>query len=202
MDDHATHRDGTRLVTRTEQIKALTHPLRIRLIDLFRDGEELTATQCAEATGESVASCSFHLRQLARYGYLERGEPRGRERPWRAPRERGITLDADPSDREALAAVMAASAAFLADGMERLRAWAQQAADDDPEWTRASTQRFHTFWATPEELHALGERIGELSEPFQGRVEDPDQRPPGARRVRMLAAVWPDAPSPASRTQD
>jgi predicted transcriptional regulator len=195
MEEPRLHRDGTRIVSQTESIKALTHPLRIRLIDLFRGGDELTATQCAEATGESVASCSFHLRQLAKYGYLERGEARGRERPWRGMRERGITLDAEPADREAFAAVVAAGSAFLNDAVERLNAWYARAADDDPEWTKASTQRFTTFWATPEEMRELGDRISALTEPFQGRFEDPSTRPEGARHVRMLAATWTDPQS-------
>jgi len=51
---------------------------------LRRDGAQ-TATQAAKATGESVASCSFHLRQMAKYGLVEQaGGGRGREKPWRA----------------------------------------------------------------------------------------------------------------------
>jgi hypothetical protein len=50
---------------------------------LRRDGPQ-TATQAARAIGESVASCSFHLRQLAKYGLVEEAGGRGREKPWRA----------------------------------------------------------------------------------------------------------------------
>lgn len=182
-----------RIVSQTDQIKALTHPLRIRLIDLFRGGDELTATQCAEATGESVASCSFHLRQLAKYGFIERGEAQGRERPWRAPRERGLSLMAEPSDREAFAAVTAAGSAFLADAVARLNEWYRRAADDDPEWTKVSAQRFTSFWATPDEVRELGERIDELITPLQNRFENAAARPEGARHVRMIAATWTDA---------
>jgi hypothetical protein len=46
--------------------------------------ESATATRCAEVLGESVASCSYHLGILAKYGYIEPvpGQP-GREKPWR-----------------------------------------------------------------------------------------------------------------------
>ena len=192
MDQPQPHRDDTRVVSQTDQLKALTHPFRIRLIDLFRGGDELTATQCAEATGESVASCSFHLRQLEKYGFIERGEPRGRERPWRATRERDLTLTAEPSDREAFAAVTAAGSAFLADAVDRLQAWYRRAADDDPEWTTVSAQRFTSFWATPDEVRELGERIDALIRPLQDRFEDPSDRPERARHVRMIAATWTD----------
>ena len=47
-------------------MRALAHPLRLDLLDLLGDGP-LTATQCAEATGESVASCAYHLGTLAKY---------------------------------------------------------------------------------------------------------------------------------------
>ena len=35
--------------------------------------------------GESPSNCSFHLRQLAKYGFVEEAEGgTGRQRPWRA----------------------------------------------------------------------------------------------------------------------
>jgi hypothetical protein len=42
------------------RLRALAHPLRWKLFDIvFREGTA-TATRCAELTGESVASCSYH----------------------------------------------------------------------------------------------------------------------------------------------
>lgn len=75
------------------RIRALAHPLRLRLLDLLDAEGDLTATQCAARTGESVASCSFHLHTLARHGYVEAAPPRGRERPWRSVRERPSRYD-------------------------------------------------------------------------------------------------------------
>ena len=55
------------------------------LIELFGVHETLTATQASEALGESPANCAFHLRTLAKYGFVEEaGGGRGRERPWKA----------------------------------------------------------------------------------------------------------------------
>ncbi len=52
---------------------------------LLRSGGPQTATQAALAIGESVPSCSFHLRQLAKYGLVELADGgRGREKPWQA----------------------------------------------------------------------------------------------------------------------
>ncbi len=76
MTDHLDTSDPTRM-------RALAHPLRLRLMELLGELGEATATTCADRTGESVASCSFHLRQLAKYGFVEAAEQRGREKPWR-----------------------------------------------------------------------------------------------------------------------
>ncbi|MFC7480188.1 winged helix-turn-helix domain-containing protein [Luedemannella flava] len=71
-------------VTDPRELRALAHPLRMRLLDELMIGGPATATELAGVVGESPANCSWHLRQLARYGYVEEtGEGRGRNRPWR-----------------------------------------------------------------------------------------------------------------------
>lgn len=63
---------------------ALAHPLRTALLGLLREHGTLTSTEAARLLGQSSGLCSFHLRQLARYGYIEEAaQPRGRVRPWR-----------------------------------------------------------------------------------------------------------------------
>ena len=52
-------------------MRALAHPVRVALLELLgRDGP-MTATQAGEALGESPANASFHLRTLAKYGFVE-----------------------------------------------------------------------------------------------------------------------------------
>jgi hypothetical protein len=65
-------------------MRALAHPVRLALIDALSLDGELTATQAAQIVGESPANCSFHFRQLAKYGFVEEaGRGTGRQRPWR-----------------------------------------------------------------------------------------------------------------------
>src|SRR5262252_6744738 len=72
-------------MTDPRALRALAHPLRLSLLGLLRTEGPLTATQAGELLGESSASCSFHLRQLAKYGLAEEaGGGQRRERPWRA----------------------------------------------------------------------------------------------------------------------
>lgn len=64
--------------------KAVAHPARYRVIEELYSGREMTATEAAELVGLTPSAMSYHLRQLERYGIVERGESTdGRERPWR-----------------------------------------------------------------------------------------------------------------------
>src|ERR1044071_2335724 len=90
-------------VTDPLALRALSHPLRWRLIELLRLEESATATRCAELTGESVASCSYHLGILAKYGFVEPGPARGREKPWRIV-GRQMTISTEGLDPEAATA--------------------------------------------------------------------------------------------------
>src|SRR5215471_3448657 len=67
-------------------IRALAHPLRLDLLQLLGSSGPATAAQCGRVLGVSQASCSFHLRQLAKYGFVEDVGPGRdrRERQWRA----------------------------------------------------------------------------------------------------------------------
>ena len=89
MGDEGQQREGPgRTFTRLDNAKALrayAHPVRMKLILALRTRGPLTATQAGRLLGESSGTCSFHLRQLAKYGLVEEtGGGTGREKPWRA----------------------------------------------------------------------------------------------------------------------
>ncbi len=76
--------DNVRQLTDSRTLRALTHPVRIALIEALLLGGAMTATEVGERIGESPTTCSFHLRQLAKYGFVEEaGGGKGRSRPWR-----------------------------------------------------------------------------------------------------------------------
>ena len=75
---------GLREVSDARTFRALGHPVRLALLETLVIEGPLTATEAAEQIGESPTTCSFHLRQLARYGFVEEaGGGKGRARPWR-----------------------------------------------------------------------------------------------------------------------
>src|SRR5690349_15392883 len=91
-------------------IRGLAHPLRVKMLGLLRQGGPATATQLAARLGQSSGATSYHLRQLAAYGFVledtSRGE--GRERWWRAA-HRATHFDPASADP----AIAAAGEAFL-----------------------------------------------------------------------------------------
>lgn len=175
-------------------LRALAHPLRVEILELLDDaqGGEVTASEIAERTGKTVANCSFHLRTLERAGFVERGEPRGREKPWRAP-HRSRDLRPDPSDADSVRAAGAVGALYVQREAARLMEVLTAAEPfGDPEWNDAVTVNISRFWATSEEMRALGAELGRLTDAFAGRSDDPSLRPSGARPGRLFATVNPD----------
>ncbi|HTW11798.1 MAG TPA: helix-turn-helix domain-containing protein, partial [Solirubrobacteraceae bacterium] len=70
-------------ITEVRRLRAMTHPVRVALLEALAVGGPQTATEAAERIGESPTTCSFHLRQLAKYGFVEEaGGGMGRSRPW------------------------------------------------------------------------------------------------------------------------
>ncbi len=68
-------------------LRGMAHPLRVRLLGLLRLDGPSTATRLAERVGESSGATSYHLRQLATYGFVVEDPEHtatGRERWWRA----------------------------------------------------------------------------------------------------------------------
>src|SRR4030088_3589210 len=103
-------RSGDRRSNTTDPraLRALAHPLRLRLLELLVLRGPMTATEAADLLGESPANCSFHLRTLAKYGYVEEaGGGRGRQRPWRL-RYRSFELVPPGLDRQTRLAAEAA----------------------------------------------------------------------------------------------
>lgn len=177
-------------VTDPSRLRALAHPLRVRLFDLLND-HELTASECAARVGESPASCSFHLRTLEKYGFIERAPARGREKPWRlaAP---SWDMRPDPAQPASLSALQQIALTGLGLDAERTRAFIAAMPSETDEWLQASTMTRSTFWATAEELAELSRDLQQITERFAGRSADPSLRPPGARYARMLAVAHAD----------
>ncbi|MBB5935239.1 winged helix-turn-helix domain-containing protein [Streptomyces zagrosensis] len=175
-------------------LRGLAHPLRIRLLELLRQNGSATASQLADRLGESSGATSYHLRQLASYGFVEEETGRGtaRERWWKAMHE-GIQVDdpetflrhADPEVRGAVDLLLHEIASIhtseLSTWLGSLHTWPQ-------EWRSRGNISDHTLWLTPELMSELDGRLREVIEEYQGQVPaDAD----GAASVRLHLHAFP-----------
>ncbi len=171
-------RDDQLELTDPRAMRALAHPVRLAILTELGEGPK-TATQCAEAVGESPSSCSYHLRTLARWGLVE-GAPsaNGRERPWRK-RKGGLRW----SGRGEASRVLTET--FLARDLELLQKYAERRHELEPEWQEPFYAQADLL-VTAAELEEIEERLFDLLEPYFPRSRK--QAPPeGARRVSFAA---------------
>jgi len=187
------NRDGAANPT---ALRALAHPLRWHLIDLLGSEETATATRCAQVLGESVASCSYHLGILAKYGFIELvpGQP-GREKPWRLI-SRNQVLSAEGLDAEGALAAEAATEAFLDHELVRIKQRLRRLGLEPEAWRKASLLSGMTTWMTADELRAVSEELTRVLERHADRAFDPAVRPQGAREVRLFTVTSVAPPLP------
>lgn len=183
---------GPRVLDDPVVMRALAHPVRMRLLEELTLRGPLTATEASGYVGESPSSCSFHLRMLAKYGFIEEAEGgTGRQRPWRAV-SIGSRWETTSETPAATRAAGEALAAVVRDRDRRLLEQYLARTDDfDDEWRRAAFNSNYGGWLTAAELADVQEKLHELWEPYLARFTDPDSRPDDARLVHMFAYGFP-----------
>jgi DNA-binding transcriptional ArsR family regulator len=177
---------GVRQLTDPRDMRALSHPIRLALLEVLLVYGSLTATQAGELIGESPSSCSFHLRTLARHHFVEEtGEGRGRERPWRLVTI-GMNIPDLPVGSESYTA--AAALAQLAGERQigRVRQWWARRRNVEQVWLDATAQSDFTTWLTPAELKEINDGVLAVLSRYHGRLGDPSLRPPDSKLVEML----------------
>jgi DNA-binding transcriptional ArsR family regulator len=176
-------------VTDGEVLAALAHPLRVALLSQLNALGSRTASQCAQALGETPANCSYHLRQLAKAGLVARDEAaNGRERPWRSVYT-GLSLsppvdDPDPEVMTAARATRAALANLEIEEHARLaRQYLRVEARAAKPWRDVAGVNSYSLRLTAEELQALVAELDRTIRPYIGLTrEDP---PEGAEPVHL-----------------
>jgi DNA-binding transcriptional ArsR family regulator len=176
-----------------EALRALAHPLRGKLLAALRLDGPATASMLAGRYGESSGSTSYHLRMLARYGFVE-DDPehsRGRERWWRAAHELtewfpAAFLGADPGEAEAARQFMRR---VLGDYARWQARWIDELEEWSPEWQDASELSDLAMRLTPAQLAALKEEL--IATILRYRDAGPEGD--GAERVVVLLQAFPQA---------
>ncbi|WP_129842014.1 helix-turn-helix domain-containing protein [Streptomyces sp. RFCAC02] len=162
-------------------LKALAHPLRLRILRHLGAAGPATSTTLAAVLGENTGTLSYHLRQLAAGGFIEDVPERasGRERWWRTVRGRDVRR---PAPSELTPAEQA-----VADTLDRLRMADDMrlaerfisGTDAAEGWARGSRGLSHL---TREELNDFHDAYLELLSRFS---RGPEEAAPGARPIAL-----------------
>lgn len=184
-------RPGERVVD-AESLKALAHPLRVRLVDALSTYGPATASGLAERLGESSGATSYHLRQLARHGFVREVEGRGtaRERWWeRVP----VSLQLGSKETRATPAGRAANRLvtreFISTRQNLLRDYIESESEVDDEWSDAATISLLNLHLTAEQLAEVSARLDALVAEFRERWVG--ETPPGSRPVQIQINAFP-----------
>ena len=173
-------------VTDGAVLAALAHPLRVALLYQLNALGSRTASQCAQALGETPANCSYHLRQLAKAGLAARDEAgNGRERPWRSVYT-GLSLrpPVDDADPEVVTAARATRASVANIEIEEHARLARQYLRLEPRaakaWRDVAGVNSYSLRLTAGELDELVQALDAAIRPYIGltRADPPEDAQP------------------------
>ncbi|MFE0256938.1 ArsR/SmtB family transcription factor [Streptomyces sp. NPDC059010] len=174
-------------------LRGLAHPLRMQLLSALRRGGPATASQLAEKLGESSGATSYHLRQLAAYGFVEDAPEhgKGRERWWRAVHQgvrfdESLMRDTDPAVRGAASVFMHEVANWHTQELSTFIGTRHEWPDV---WVSASDVSDFTIRLTPDLASELNEKIHELIESYRARAAP--EGTADAEQVRLHTHVFP-----------
>jgi hypothetical protein len=188
-----------RELTDPRAMRAITHPVRLALIEALGIEGPLTATQAAEVIGESPTTCSFHFRQLAKYGFVEQASTGpGRSRSWRLTRI-GMRFTDVHADAETRIAARALAQTLRERYLARLQAYYELRSSYPDRWQAVTGESEFMLYVTPEELRAVDEEVTDILNRFLSRIGDRALRPPGSLPIEVLLFAYPVRP-PESET--
>lgn len=182
-------------------LRALGHPVRMRvLMEIGRD-RHLTATEVAHLTGLTPSAASHHLRHLEKYGLIERVETEGdqRTRPWRRTHSQ-LTMNSRPEDESggrkdgaaaALAMTVRAQLGVLAEDL--INELGSNAPEDQRAQLATSTLTLTTDQYTQlrAELMDLADRWVQHSRALTDAAEKGSGEAGHTRRVRLVMGLAP-----------
>ncbi|GAA1961717.1 ArsR/SmtB family transcription factor [Agromyces allii] len=173
-------------------MRALAHPLRLRILGLLRVGGPHSVGMLVEATGAASGSISYHLGTLAKHGFVVPAPERerdGRERWWKSAHEMTTwhpeQYSGDPERREA-------SEAMRRTVLESYHRELLDALDAElslePEWVEASDSSDGAARLTLDEMRELAADLSAVHDKWWAVGREPRE---GARTVRWMTHVFP-----------
>lgn len=175
-----------------EALKALAHPLRVKIFDALSIHGPATASGLAERLGESSGATSYHLRQLEKHEFIREvaGRGVGRERWWeRVPGGINVAMDPDETSGVREVSQLLVDQWHLGRTRELERFLREGRSALDRQWIESSVIGTVSTWATATELGLLSERVMAVLDEFADAHRD--QRTPGSRPIQLHFNAFP-----------
>lgn len=173
-------------------LRALAHPLRVRLYDLLSQYGPQTASGLAALTGESTGATSYHLRALAKHDLIREVAGRGtaRERWWERPKGVVTLINPEMAATASGRAVMeAVHSETLTLRQQQLMSFITHGWEEDEQWLDKSLISTASARLTVEQMAELADRLQAVITETVDRYRD--QTGDGLRVVTMRTDVFP-----------
>ncbi|GAA2041309.1 helix-turn-helix domain-containing protein [Streptomyces carpaticus] len=174
-------------------LRALAHPVRVRLLGLLRRNGPATATLLATRLGLTSGATSYHLRQLAAAGFVEEDTERGnaRERWWRSVHRLTSFGDRTLREREPEATLAFLQSVALAHA-EATRRTLDELVTMPREWRETLGLGDRLLRLTPQEATRLRNELDEVVARYRpASATGPGEAPEGAEGVQVVLHVLP-----------
>jgi DNA-binding transcriptional ArsR family regulator len=171
-------------------LRALSHPMRNRMLGLLRAYGPATATTLAARLGVNTGATSYHLRQLADAGLVEEDDERGnaRDRWWKAT-HMGTAFDTAElleSEPELTMGFLHGVGQVFAENMFHA---IDELQTQSPEWVDASLISDYLFQLRPAELKSMLTEIQAVFDKYSSDLTQP--LPDGAEQVSVQIQAFP-----------
>lgn len=183
--------------TELARLKGIAHPLRAELYYRLAAAKESTATRLSEQLSATPSLVSYHLRQLAKYGFVEPSAPSnpdapdGRDRWWRVI-EGGFTFPS-PTETEGADRVLLEQleAVMYENQLRRIERFRQARDEWGVEWSSAAFSADFFLRLDPEQLRELYRELERVVRRFETRSPQPTEHGTGAETVAVLLHGFP-----------
>jgi len=181
-----------RELTDPKAMRAIAHPTRLAILEALARREPLTATEVSEMVGESPTNCAFHLRTLAKYGFVEEaGGGPGRRRPWRRAHI-GFSYDETSTDEpEARIAAHMLSSVLWEQWLSKLAQVNLLRGGFPEQWRKITGVSETVFYLTPEEAEAFQEELRTMFFRYHDRLGDASLRPADSVPIEFIQFMFP-----------
>ncbi|MBW3092170.1 helix-turn-helix transcriptional regulator [Bifidobacterium sp. 82T10] len=171
------------------QLRAVSHPTRIRIMNMMEPGKACTVGDIAERIGESAGTISYHLRQLAKAGLVEQvPSPDGdaRKSYWQASTPK-LIVNADGDTDQASVEALAQSASTAATEA-RLRYYRAESSLPEP-W-RHSLDSMSIIRLTDAEFSQMQQELLAVADKWINTVGDRHTEGDGSEQVMVALSAF------------